>query len=353
MKLQLEGNKLIYHLDRLNQWKKGKAIYPLYLEIGPSRVCNQRCIHCYVDHLGFQNTILEEDILLKLIDDAGKMDVKGIQFSGCGEPLLNKALPKAIQRAHKKKISVALTTNGVLYTKDLVKKSLEGITWIRYSVLGCSPETYAKLHKVGPSQFDVLMMNIEDALAIRKKNGYKATIGIAMFLFKENVHEVTGFARKMKAMGVDYFAVKCPGYDPRNKYKPERGLEKDYEGTLKEIESLGSDKFKAVVRWDQFRGESRGCDLPAGCLSVDFMAVVDSDGNVYCCNGHWGNAEYCYGNLHDKSVIKIWNSKRRKAIAKKVKEKADHSACYCICRNYSVNKFLWDLQHPPEHVNLI
>jgi sulfatase maturation enzyme AslB (radical SAM superfamily) len=296
---------------------------------------------------------LEEDIFLRLIDDASKAGVKGIQFAGCGEPLMNKSLPKAIIQAHQKNISVALTTNGVLYGKDLVEKTLGGITWVRYSILGGSPKTYAQLHQVDQRQFNILLKNIEDAGDLRKKHAFSATLGIAMYLFRENAHEIVAFAKRMRDIGMDYFVVKCPGYDSRNTYKPERGLEEVYADELKEVEKLNNNKFKAVVRWDQFAGETKGVELPAGCLSVDFMATIDADGRVYCCNGHWRNDQYCYGDLHENSFIEIWNSQRRKSIAKRVKERADHKACYCVCRNCSANRFLWELTHPPEHVNLI
>jgi len=120
--------KLYQHLDRLQDWYSGKDIHPLYLEIGPARTCNQRCIHCYIDHLGFEGVMLEEEIFLKLIDDIGKIGVKGIQFAGCGEPLMNQSLPKAIEMAYERKISVALTTNGILYKKSLIEKTLGAIT---------------------------------------------------------------------------------------------------------------------------------------------------------------------------------------------------------------------------------
>jgi len=353
MKLQLGGNKLIYHLDRLQDWHSGKDIYPLYLEIGPARTCNQRCIHCYIDHLGFEGVMLEEEIFLKLIDDIGKIGVKGIQFAGCGEPLMNQSLPKAIEMAYERKISVALTTNGILYKKNLIEKTLGAITWVRYSILGGSPETYSLLHRVNMKQFNILLKNISDAVEIRRMHKYKATVGIAMFLFRENACEIVEFAKRMKDIGVDYLVVKCPGYDPRNEYKPERGLESIYINELKEIENLSDGGFKAHVRLDQFKGESKRPELPQGCLSLDFMGAVDSDGKVYSCNGHWRDDRYCYGDLHKSSFIEIWNSERKKKIVERLKQEVDYKDCYCICRNYSANKFLWDLTHPPQHVNLI
>jgi radical SAM protein with 4Fe4S-binding SPASM domain len=309
--------------------------------------------------LGFDGAILDEQIFLKLMEDIGKVGVRGIQFAGCGEPLLNKALPKAIRMAYESDISVALTTNGVLYDRSLIEETLGAITWVRFSVLGCSPETYSLLHQVSPKQYDILLRNIRDAVETRNSRECEATIGVALYLFQENASEAVGFARTLRDIGIDYVQVKCPGYDTRNEYRPERGLGKIYLKELEEIETLSSESFTATVRWDQFEfgeKEQEGApdlDLPDGCLSLDFMAAVDSDGRVYSCNGHWQDEEYCYGDLHESSFAEIWNSERKQGIVERLRRKVDHGACYSPCRNYSSNKFLWGLTHPPKHVNLI
>ena len=353
MNLQLEGNKLLYHLDRLYDWSKGRAVYPLYLEIGPVSACNQRCVHCYISHRGFRNSLLKEEPFLRLINDISQVGVKGIQLAGCGEPLLNKAVPKAIREAGRHNISVALTTNGVLYEQKIIEETLPATTCVRVSILGGTPETYSLLHRAPASQFNKLLRNIREAVRFKKRNAYSATIGIAMFLFRENGPEILDTAKLMRDIGVDYFVVKCPGCDPKNKYRPEKGLEKIFAEELRAVEKLNSSSFHARVRWDQFAGEDKRANLPAGCLSLDFMAVVHSDGGVYSCNGHWGEKRYCYGNINASSFIEIWNSEERKRISERLKKSAAHADCYCICRNYSANKLLWDLTHPPLHVDLI
>jgi len=359
MNFQLEGNKLIYHLDRLYEWKSGKDIFPLYLEIGPARRCNQRCVHCYISHYGFDGAILDEKIFLKLIEDIGNVGVKGIQFAGCGEPLFNKNLPKAIRMAHGRNISVALNTNGVIYSRDLVEETLGALTWVRYSILGCSAGTYALLHQVSQKQYDVLLRNIGDAVEIKKKQNYDSTIGVALYFFRECASEIVEFVELLRDVGVDYIQVKCPGYDSRNEFKPEPRLSKIYYNELKTVEGLTNEHFTTIVRWDQFESLDKEydvtlkMDLPEGCLSLDFMAVVDSDGNVYSCNGHWQDDEYRYGSLHEYSFDEIWNSERKKQIVERLKRTIDHQACYSPCRNFSCNKFLWELTHPPKHVNLI
>lgn len=356
MSYQLEGNKLLYHLDRVASWNKGELTYPLYLEVGPSRACNQRCNHCYIMHLGFENVNLEREVFLKLINDASEVGVKGIQLAGCGEPLINKATPDAIRLAHSKGIAIALTTNGMLLSKDVADSVIPYTEWTRVSFLGTDPKSYSFHHKVDEVWFERVLQNLQYAASVKSKD---TTLGMALYVFPENGSNIVEFVKRVRDIGLDYIQIKCSGYDHRNTYSPPRGLAEEFADQLKEAECLSTQSFKVQVRWDQFalgEMESKGeimFELPEGCLSLDFMAVVDSDGSVISCNGHWREEDYTYGNLNENSFKEIWESDRRISITKRMNKHVEHSECYSPCRNYSCNKLLWDLKNPPEHVNLI
>ena len=50
------------------------------------------------------------------------------------------------------------------YKKSLIEKTLRAITWVRYSILGGSPETYSLLHRVNMKQFNILLKTISHKL---------------------------------------------------------------------------------------------------------------------------------------------------------------------------------------------
>ena len=43
----LDGHKLHWHLDRVNQWMRGETIAPLYIDMGITQTCNIHCQYCY------------------------------------------------------------------------------------------------------------------------------------------------------------------------------------------------------------------------------------------------------------------------------------------------------------------
>jgi tRNA(fMet)-specific endonuclease VapC len=43
-KFLIDGHKLYWHLERIQQWQDKKYIPPIYLEVSPVSYCNQKCI---------------------------------------------------------------------------------------------------------------------------------------------------------------------------------------------------------------------------------------------------------------------------------------------------------------------
>lgn len=351
MELKLDGHKLLYHLDELAKWKRGEDFYPVYVELGPTTVCNHRCVHCYIRYLGFKTVFLDREVMLKNVRQMGAIGVKALCLAGTGEPLLHKACPDVVVEAKKAGLDVAMATNGILLTKKTAAAILPCLTWVRFSVLGGTPATYMKLQGAKEGDFEKLMVNLEEAVALKKKKKLPVTLGVVYFIFRDNGHETAAFARRVKRLGVDYVVVKPVGDYQKNKYVADRALKERFLPELREVETLSSGGFKAQVRWDMF--EKWGKKTYEECLSLPFMTVIDADGSVYACGGYWQDKRYCYGNLYRKTFKEIWDSPQRRRITARMQKHVNFDECYNCCRNHSINNFLWGLKTEPAHVNFI
>src|SRR3989344_7261204 len=102
-KLKLSGNKLMYHQDVLDRWKKGEIFPPVYIEFGPVMGCNHKCVCCYVQEYvegkTGNNKILrmDDDVYLRFMGEMGDYGVKAVVLGGCGEPMLHNKTTKAIE----------------------------------------------------------------------------------------------------------------------------------------------------------------------------------------------------------------------------------------------------------------
>lgn len=354
MKLQLSGNKLLYHPDVLKKWKDGENFYPLNVEIGPTSACNQRCVHCYVQHLNHNPVFLADEPFLNLIKDLVKARVKGIVFCGTGEPLLHKRLPEAITLATDGGIDVGMMTNGVLLTHDIAEKILPRMSWIRFSVLGVDKETYSKLHQSNEGVWERFYHNLEDIAQFKKEKELKVTLGVSCALMPENGSEIHLMAKKFKDLGLDYFVVRPVGQDETHNIIFNKDLSKCFEKEIKEAESHASDTFNVTVRQELFDYEEKTRKRNYGkCQGLPFLACIDADGSLYACNGRWGEKEYMYGNINEKSFLEIWDSPERKEKIKKLMGVTDPNKCPIMCRQNSMNEFLWQISNSPEHINFI
>ena len=108
--------------------------------------CNERCVHCYLDHddLG-ELTYAEIEDLMNQMAAAG---VFFLTISG-GEPLLRKDLFDIIRRARELMFNVKLKTNAILIGEKEAALIRElGVESVQVSIYSHQPEVHDAITKV-------------------------------------------------------------------------------------------------------------------------------------------------------------------------------------------------------------
>jgi len=348
-KLVLDGTKLIYHVDRLNRWTRGERISPVLIEISPVGLCNQGCVFCAYEYLKKSAAKLDTPRTLRLLKEFSRLGVKSVFFSGEGEPLLHPDLAGMVRYAHSVGLDCALNTNGILLTKSVSRELLRYLSWVRFSINAGNGKSYACIHRAKRDDFDKLLRNLEDAVAVKRKQGLETSLGIQLVYIKQPVEEIFTLASLLKRKGLDYFAIKQFNKHPLSNFAvhtTKKEIEK-----LKEIEGLGDDDFYITVR-ESFDLERQKRNYKK-CFGLDFFAEIKCDGRVYPCGPLLGIQDYCYGNIYKSNFKNIWLGARRKQVVNKIYKKLDIARCMPNCRLHSANEFLWKLKDIPAHVNFI
>ena len=348
--LQLDNHKLLYHLDILNAWTKGEDFYPIYVAISPTCRCNFDCIFCAYAYLPKKSIFLTKAVVCKVLKEFEEMGVKAVFYSGEGEPFMNKHLSEMIIDTYKNSIDAAVNTNGLLFTKNIAKNIIDKLTFIRFSVNAGDSASYKKIHGCSQKTFEIVINNIADVVKLKNEKKAKTTIGVQSLLLRENVVTLFNLARILKKIGIDYFVIKPFLKHPDIDFNDDIDI-REYETIAKRLESMSTKTFKVVMRWNAFtRSRARTYKR---CLSVPFMAEIDCGGDVYPCGPYLGHKEFVYGNIYKNSFKDIWNSKKCREVRDYIITKLDVSKCMPNCRNDAVNRFLWQLKNPPQHVNFI
>ncbi len=353
-KYKIDSHKLIYHVGRVNDWLEGKVIYPVYMEVSPSGACNHRCVYCALDFMEYQARYLNTGRFKETLSELGELGLKSIMYAGEGEPLLHKDLPEIVHHTANSDISIAITTNAVLLKPERAERILPWTEWIKVSINAGTRETYAKIHRTREDDFDKVIENMVCAVRLREKGGYKCVLGGQILLLPENHEEVVELARKLRDIGLDYLVVKPYSQHPQSltqKYENIRYSE--YLHLAEELKRMESDDFSVVFRiramqkWDDAeRNYER-------CLALPFWSYIDAGGNVWGCSMYLGDERFSYGNVYDSTFREIWEGQRRLDSLRWVENEMDISECRVNCRMDEINRYLWELRCPVEHVNFI
>ena len=353
-KYRLDSHKLIYHVPRVNRWLSGETIYPIYMELSPSGMCNHRCSFCALDFMGYQKRFLKTEIFKERLAEMGRLGVKSIMFGGEGEPFLHKDMVDLAVHTKESGIDVAFTTNGVFLRPEVNKEILRCTSWIKVSINAGTPATYAKVHNTKAADFEKVIDNMAKAAEVRRAENLGCTLGMQILLLPENQHEIVGLAKTAKEIGMDYLVVKPYSQHPSSHTQEYGDLHYEGLGEIQEaVDRLNTPDFKVILRLNAIRKwneKERGYDR---CLALPFWSYIDSGGNVWGCSIYLGDERFRYGNIYEENFQEIWSGERRRESLRWVENEFDAQKCRVNCRMDEINRYLWELKNPSSHVNFI
>lgn len=353
-KYRIDSHKLIYHVPRLFGWLNGKTTYPVYMEISPTGFCNHRCLYCGLDFMRYQPRHLNTALLKKRISELGRLGLKSIMYAGEGEPFAHRDMAEIIRHTKRSGIDTAVTTNGVLFKKEIADSVLGSCEWIKVGIDGATGKTYAKIHRCRDGDFDTVIRNISYAVKLKKDKKFRCTLGAQLLLLPENYHEAPKLAKLLKGIGMDYLIIKPYSQHPQSKTKIYRSIKYgDYEYLAGELSGFNTGNFSVIFRMNTMKKWDVKERHYCRCLAFPFWSYIDAGGNVWGCSVYLGDSRFFYGNIYESVFKKIWEGSRRSRSIRWAERNLDVSGCRINCRMDEANRFLWDLRNPPPHVNFI
>lgn len=352
---------MYYHPARIAQWLNAKtpdeklAVYPLYVEISPVGQCNQRCIFCAVDYIGYVNRRIDTSTLCLALDDMAKQGVKSVMFAGEGEPMLHPDMARITEHAGQAGLDVAFTTNGTAMTEKFVTRALPWCKWIKVSMNG-GEKTYGKIHQTKQEVYERVWKNIEFGIRRRLEISAPCAIGIQCVVLPDNIEDLDGLCRRASQTGLDYIVLKPYSQHKSSKtttYQDINYHTQAIKEAIDKAEALSTSTFKVIARraamedWDAQAHSYHTCHA-----TPYFWAYVMSSGDVYSCSAYLLNPEFNMGNINERNFTDIWVGEKRKAHLVAM-ESLDISKCRLNCRMNQVNKYLEDIKHPSPHASFI
>jgi radical SAM protein with 4Fe4S-binding SPASM domain len=168
---------------------------PISVHLDITYRCNERCVHCYLDHNDHGEMTTAEIVdVLEQLADAG---VFFLALSG-GEVLMRRDFFEILERARQLLFNVKVKTNGVMIRqKEAARLRQLGVEQIQISVYSHRPEVHDAITKLPGS----LKRTIR-AIQFLKSQGLKVTL--ANVLMAGNFSDQSGVMTLARELGVSY-----------------------------------------------------------------------------------------------------------------------------------------------------
>jgi len=168
---------------------------PLSLHLDVTYRCNERCIHCYLDHDDHGELTTEE--IKSLLGQASEAGTFFLTLSG-GEVFMRRDFFEILTHARRLMFNVRIKTNGVMIGKEEARRMRElGVEHVQISVYSHRPEVHDRITKLPGS----LKRTIE-AIRFIKSQGLKVTV--ANVLMRGNSEDHAGVQALAKELGASY-----------------------------------------------------------------------------------------------------------------------------------------------------
>jgi len=361
-------SKVIANIDRIIEFVDKGNTAPILVEIDPSNACNHACNFCLSSYIHFDSykgtetfsrALMPKDMLLNLCRELIEMKVRAINWTGGGEPTLNKHLIKAIKYCGKHGMKMGMFTNGTLFDKyDMFEILVDYMTWIRISVDAGTEKTYngVRIPK-GEANWEKMMNNLTKLIKTKKARGRNLDIGVGFVISPDTYHEIIDFAKTFKDMDLTYCQYK-PEIIIREKGGEQRDLDfwlNKVKPELDEAKAILGNKFQVNgYKLEDLAKERKNFGRNyKKCLGSQISPCIGADGNVFVCTNHRGWKEYSYGNLNDgKSFKEIWNDiENRQKIMHQIENIECFKNCTKLCKPHESNKAIWEIWENMSHLD--
>jgi radical SAM protein with 4Fe4S-binding SPASM domain len=286
-------------LAEMNQKALGLGI-PISVHLDITYRCNERCVHCYLDHddHGEMTTAEIKDILNQL-SDAG---VFFLTLSG-GEVLMRRDFFDIVAQARRLLFNVKVKTNGVMIHEAEAKRIRElGVEQVQISVYSHRPEIHDAITKLPGS-----LKRTVEAIRFLKSQGIKVVI--ANVLMAGNFFDNAGVIALTRELEVSY--TLDPTITPKM----------DGDRSILALRIPGSE-LKQVFRTEELVGDVEEFCAPPPAPGDDVMdGLPCSAGHTACYISPYGDVFPCVqfplpsGNLRRQSFADIWqNSSQLKEV---------------------------------------
>lgn len=273
---------------------------PLTAHLDVTYRCNERCVHCYLEHED-QGEMSSAEIK-GLLDQLAEAGVFFLTLSG-GEVLMRMDFFEILRYARRLGFCVKIKTNGFMIREEQADLMRElGVQEIRISIYSHRPEVHDAITKLPGS----LKRSIA-AIRLLKSRG--VTVMIGNVLMRQNLGDYLGVKRLAEELGVP--VITDPTITPKM----------DGDRSLLSLGIRDTQLTQVMHDGQLIDNVDEFCAAPASADDSALDSTACSAGHTYCYISPYGDVYPCVqfplpcGNVRKEKFLDIWrNSKQMKEV---------------------------------------
>lgn len=319
------AERIYAHRDRLEALKTGAITPPITVDIDLTDACDHRCPWCEYAKFRIKNPKhLPLEMALKLLDDLSDTPVKGIIFSGGGEPTVYPYFKDVTRKIQENSLLASLYTHGGHIHRFLDEISA-AFSHVRVSLDAGSASTHAMYHT--PEDFESFELVFQNLQMLKMLNP-KLRVEVSLLLAEYNITEISQLREALLSVPVDFLLVKFSRFKEHNVWVTAEIL-KLIEHELSVLREIVNVYYRPPLP------EAVGRYPVHACRTHYLKTLVAPDGKLYVCNQWRGNSSKMLGSLFEDPFWEIWNRTFHRLVASMI----DTHLCP-PCRHVAYNSLL-------------
>lgn len=286
-----------------------------------ARVCNEKCVHCYLPH-GNNVRFIEPDLFHRILIEGRNMNIIHVTLSG-GEPLLHKHLLQFLKWCYELDLSVNVLSNLTLLNDEIVDEMRKNpLLSVQTSIYSMDPLVHDSItqHRGSLEKTINGLMKLADA-------GIPTQISCpVMKQNKDSIEDVIAWGHNRGNM-VAIEPVIFGSFDKSNNNLINRLSLQEIDGVLDTMLRHGyaNDFSEHASEIEQLPDDSPVCSI------CRYSLCVSVDGKAFPCAGWQSNI---IGDLQKQSLHEIWHHSEKIKQLRSIKRSHFSQCLTCQNRGY-------------------
>ncbi len=303
----------------LKAWTS-EPVYPIIIQMEPTRRCNLRCVMCALTQ--FYHKERAPDMSLdefKHVVSQFPGDAEQITIQGTGEPLLNKDIIEMIEFARARGFRTHFNTNLIPLTDEMAERLVAaGHDEVMVSIETTNPERYADIRR--NATIERFLENMGKLARAKERAGTThPKITACSILMKHTLEDIPEMVSVLKSFGVVrlHFADMCTypehdgpltladGTDLRDQALGATMSQDEIWEEVAKIKALEDETFELTVpgEWGDLKMEKSNDGRVLTCKELWRLPFVKPDSTLATCC--WA-PQFVMGDFKTQSFREIW-----------------------------------------------